>query len=403
MSDIAWFRQQYPAVRRGQTIFLDNAAGSQVPKQVIEKVEHALTELNVNTGGAYGPSRRISTLKEEVRRRTAEFVNAKQPEWVSFGPNATTLISLVAAGFARLLREDDEVVVTGLDHHANVDPWRKLAGRGVSIKTWSPREPHMTLELDDLNELITDRTKLVAMTAASNALGTFTDLRPVADRVHQVGGWLFVDAVHYAPHRLPDMEAWGADLLVASPYKFFGPHLGVLAMTEEVRETLPDHGLSFFEAGEVRNWELGTQNHEGIAGLGGTFDFLDEASRRDAGVTGRRGWKSVYDQFRKHEEDLFGHLLEGLQSRGVTIYGKPTVEGRAATVSLNVGSHPPERVAAQLGERNIAVAHGHYYAYDLMMRRLGLEERGGAVRVSIVHYNSAEEVDVLLAALGDLP
>ncbi len=397
-----WIRAQYPALE-SDTLFFDNAAGAQVPQMVVAGITRALTTMNVNKGGVYRESQRVTEAKEAVRARVATFLNAPRPENIVFGPNATTLVTLLADGVGRALEEGNEIIVTGLDHHANVDPWRSLEARGAVVKTWKPTGEEARLELSGLEVLLSDKTKLIAMTAASNALGTLTDVPGAARLAHDAGALLMVDAVHYAPHRLPDVGALGADMLVFSPYKVFGPHLGVLYLSENVLETLPHHGLAFFPSAHPINWEPGTQNHEAIVGFGGTFDYFDALSR-EVGAKGseRERWSAVYAAFGAHEHTLAERLLTGLANLPVEVYGLKTPEGRTATVSLNVEGYAPQEVAEKLAEQNIAVASGHYYAYDLMMKYLGLEARGGAVRVSALHYDTVEEIDRLLEALAGL-
>ena len=397
-----WIRAQYPALE-SRTLFFDNAAGAQVPRGVVAGVTDALTTMNVNKGGAYRESRRVTEAKESVRARVAAFLNAPRPENVVFGPNATTLVTLLADGVGRTLSPGDELIVTGLDHHANVDPWRRLEARGLVVKTWEPSGEEARLELSNLQPLLSNKTKLVAMTSASNALGTLADVSGASKIVHDAGAKLMVDAVHYAPHRLPDVTALGADMLVFSPYKVFGPHLGVLYLSDMILDTLPHHGLSFFPPAHPINWEPGTQNHEAIVGFGGTFDYL-EALARELGAEGseRERWETVFAAFGAHEHALTQRLLTGLADLPIRVYGLKTPEGRTATVSLNVEGYAPQEVTEKLAAQNIAVASGHYYAYDLMMKHLGLKERGGAVRVSALHYNTVEEVDELLEALANL-
>ena len=399
---LGWIRARYPALESG-TLFFDNAAGAQVPREVVAGITEALTTMNVNKGGAYRESKRVTEAKEGVRARVARFLNAPRPENVIFGPNATTLVTLLADGVGRALEKGDEIIVTGLDHHANVDPWRRLAARGMVVKTWEPTGEEARLELSGLEALLSDKTKVVAMTAASNALGTLTDVPGAARLVHDAGALVMVDAVHYAPHRLPDVQALGADMLVFSPYKVFGPHLGVLYLSEEMLEELPHHGLTFFPAAHPIDWEPGTQNHEAIVGFGGTLDYLEAlAEELRAEGSEREKWGAVFRAFGAHEHALAERLLTGLADLPVETYGLKTPEGRTATVSLNVEGYAPQEVAEKLARQNIAVASGHYYAYDLMMKHLGLEERGGAVRVSALHYNTLEEVDTLLEALANL-
>ncbi len=399
----SWIRAQFPALQHDDTVYLDNAAGSQVPQQVVDNMVEALSTMQVNKGGYYKQSQRITEIKESVRERVSVFLNAASPQNVAFGPNATTLIELLAQAVGRSLKAGDEIIVSGLDHHANVDPWRRLSERGLLVKTWPLTDPTRSLDVNDLAPLITERTRVVAVTAASNALGTLSNIPEVAKVVHDAGAKLMVDAVHYAPHFLPDVQQMQADMLVFSPYKVFGPHLGVLYLSDEMREMLRGPGLSFFPASEPINWEPGTQNHEAIHAFGGVFSYLD-AVAESIGQTGasRERWQSVYDAFQQHETALFERLLTGLQDLGADCYGLPDAAGRTATVSLNMPDVSPDHLAHYLGQCGIAVANGHYYAYGLMMDILGLRERGGAVRLSLLHYNSEEDVARVLAALSKL-
>jgi len=402
---LTWLRSQYPALNAGaqrdgiplDRIFLDNASGSQVPQAVVDAVVSTLTTMNVNKGGAYSASQRVTAAKEQVRAQVAAFLNAPSPRNVIFGPNATTLVELLAQSFGKTLQAGDEIVVSELEHHANRDPWRRLAAQGIIVKTWQVSGEEARLRLENLDALLSSRTRLVALTAASNALGTVPDVGAISARVHAAGACLMVDAVHYAPHALPDVQAWNADMLVFSPYKVFGPHLGVLYLKDELLEALPAPKLAFLDDAEPVSWEPGTQNHEAIVGFGGTFGYLDAvAAQLGAEDSGRAVWRRVFQAFAEHETVLLEQLLTGLDALGATRYG------RTATVSFNLGGHTPQAVAGHLASHGITAASGHYYAYELMMHRLGLLERGGAVRLSILHYNSADDITAVLGALAEL-
>jgi cysteine desulfurase family protein (TIGR01976 family) len=389
-------RSYYPALQKGDTVYLDNAAGSQVPRQVIDNMVEAMTTMQVNMGGLYKASEKITRIKHEVRALTATFLNTK-PANVHFGPNATTLNELLAQSVGRWLKPGDEMIISALDHHSNRDPWRRLAGQGIEVKTWETTPPTHVLELSTLEELLTPKTKLVSMTAASNALGTLTPVQDAAKMIHAQGAKLMVDGVHYAPHFLPDVQTLGADMMNFSPYKVFGPHLGVLYLSDEMRDTLSPPGLAFFTKGEPVNWEPGTQNHEGIHAWGGTFGYFEDlAKEMKLEGTERERWQKLFDAFQAHEKNLGQKLLDGLTALGATVYGLPSIEGRTATVSMNLGNVPAETVASALGKNGVAVSSGHYYAYNLMMKTLGLEKRGGAVRISLLHYSSQEDVDTVL-------
>lgn len=399
---VASVRARFPALRRGEVVYLDNAAGAQVPDRVVDTVAEALVTLQVNKGGAYAPSRRVTARKEAVRARTAAFLGTPHPADVAFGPNATTLVTVLAHAVGGSLAAGDEVIVTALDHHANVDPWRQLAARGVVVRTWRPRPPFGVLDLDDLRALLGPRTRWVAFTAASNALGTRVPVPDVVAAVAGTGARTFVDLVHAAPHALPDVAAWGVDGAVFSPYKVYGPHLGVLYLREDLRGRLSAPRLAFHDPLDPVAWEPGTQSHEAILGWGAALDHLDDvADVLDVPSGGERArWGAVYARVAAHEAALAGRLLHGLDALGADRYGLPDTAGRTATVAFNVAERPAGEVAAALGDAGVAVAAGHFYAHDLVMHELGLSARGGAVRASLLHYNDVSDVDALLGALA---
>jgi len=396
-------RRRFAALRAGEVRYLDNAAGAQLPDRVIDAVAEALATLQVNVGGAYAPSRRVTAHKEAVRARTASFLGAEGPGHVAFGPNATTLVTLLARAVGDALAAGDEVVVTSLDHHANVDPWRALTARGVVVRTWRPRAPFGTLHADDLRDLLGPRTRVVAFTAASNALGTRTPVAELAAIAHDGGAWVMVDLVHAAPHELPDVVGWGVDMAVFSPYKVFAPHLGVLYLGPRARDRLTPPKLAFHAAEAASAWEPGTQSQEAIIGWGAALDHLFEIGGEideAVAIDERAAWRTAYASIAAHEENLCGRLLHGLDALGFERYGLPGVEDRTATVAFNHPERAPGEVVRALADAGVAVAAGHFYAYDLVMRELGLADRGGAVRASAVHYTDESDVDALLEALA---
>ena len=394
-------RAAFPAVVRGDVTFLDNASGAQLPERVLDAMNEAMRTMQVNKGGAYPASIRVTEAKEAVRARTAAFLGRPgDAGGVAFGANATTLLFLLAEAVGDTLAPGDAVIVTGLDHHANVDPWRRLARRGVEVRTWAP-DAQGDLHLDDLAALWSDEVRLVAMTAASNLIGTYA---PVAE----VGAWLegrdarlVVDAVHYAPHRLPDAAAWRADAVAFSPYKVVAPHLGALWIAEDWRAALPDWGLSFLPAGPLR-WEPGTQNHEAIVAFGAALDHLawigtlagapEDAPDRDR-------WAAAFAAIERRETALCGRLLEGLDALGATRVGRPGCDGRTATVAFTVPWASAADVAARLGRRSIAVTAGHAYAETLAREHLARPD--GVVRASLLHYSDETDVQTLLDALAE--
>ena len=393
-------RTQFAALRRGATVFFDNASGAQVPDRVVDRIVVAMREMQVNKGGAYAPSRRITEAKERVRARTASFLGASDPSEVVFGPNATTLITLLARSLGDTLERGDELVVTGLDHHANIDPWRALERHGARTLRWELDDPAAGLRVADLEPLLGPRTRAVAFTAASNVLGTYTPVAEACAAIRRAGGLAVVDAVHFAPHRLPDVSAFGCDVLVFSPYKVVGPHLGAMWLGPRARERLAGHPLSFFEPRGPQVWEAGTQNHEAMLGWGAALDYLEAIGSSAGG--GRPAWRDAYAAIEAHERRILARMLAGLGEHGYELYGPPGVEGRTATVAFNHPERPPEAMAEAFAAQGIAVASGHAYAYDLVMHGLGLGERGGAVRASALHYTDDGDVDRLLAVAADL-
>lgn len=397
-------RARFPAVRAGETVFLDNASGAQLPDGVLDRMREALTRLQVNKGGAHPASVEVTGAKERVRSRTADFLGvAGDDGGVAFGANTTTLLFLLAEAVGDTLEAGDEIVVSGLDHHANRDPWRRLERRGIRIREWVPRGPEARLDPDELSGLLSDATRVVAVTGASNLLGTYAPLDEVAARVGPHRARLVIDAVHLAPHRLPDAAAWGADAVAFSPYKVFAPHLGVLWIAPSWRAELPDWGLSFLPPGPLR-WEPGTQSHEAILAFGAALDHLAWIGR-SAGVPPdgpeRVAWQRGYAAVETHERALVGALSAGLDERGATRYGLRGAEGRTATLAFTLPGRSPAVVAEHLGRHRIAVAAGHAYAERLASHHLGLAD--GVVRASLVHYSDASDVEALLGALDELP
>src|SRR6266568_2017799 len=385
--DIAWVREQFPSLKlqvNGQTAaFLDGPAGTQVPKQVTDAIQNYFLKANANTCGAFETSRRNDTVIASARAAMADFFNCATDE-VVFGQNMTTITFALARAIGRELKPSDEIVVTTLDHDANVAPWRALEEKGAVIRQVDIRDEDCTLDTEDLKRKITAKTKLA----------------------HAAGALMFVDAVHFAPHGLIDVKELDCDFLVCSPYKFFGPHMGTLYGKREhllrfkpfkVRpapETLPDR------------WETGTQVQELIAGIAAAVDYLAELGRHcDSAVKGRReALRAAYRATHRHEMELFVRLVRELQeTRGVRIFGitdPQRFEERCSTLSFRLGNHNPTEIATFLGERGIFTWDGNFYALNLS-ERLEVEQKGGVSRVGLVHYNTAEEVDRLLAALRE--
>jgi cysteine desulfurase family protein (TIGR01976 family) len=412
--DVAAVRDHFPSLARtidGRTVaYLDGPGGTQVPSACIEGISAYLQSSNANLGGPFAASVESDALVADAHAATADFLGGVEADEVAFGPNMTTLTLAVSRALARDLEPGDEVVVSRLDHDANVAPWLAIAeDRGATVRWLEVRPDDCTLELDDLSRVITDRTRIVAVGLASNAVGTINDVARVARVAHEAGALLFVDAVHAAPHVPVRPRALGADLLACSPYKFFGPHLGVLYGRRELLERLSAYRVR--PAGEKLpgKWETGTQPHELLAGLLGTYRYLESLGRAygGAGRTAPRAEAlgAALNTIGSYESQLIGPLLEGLASvPGIRIFGitEPGRFGeRVPTVSFRLASATPGQVARHLAGRAISVWSGDYYAVELV-RALGFAEDGGMVRVGLVHYNTRDEVDRLVAALHEL-
>jgi cysteine desulfurase family protein (TIGR01976 family) len=380
--DVAAVRRRFSALQR-ELAFFDGPGGTQVPDEVIDSIAAYLRESNANLGGDFETSRRSDALVTDSRLAGAGFLGCSADE-VVFGANMTTLNFSLSRAAARGWREGDEVVVTRLDHDANVSPWLELArDLGLVIRFADIRDD-TTLDLDDLAAQLSERTRVVAFPWASNAVGTLVDVARVAEFAHEAGALAWVDAVHYAPHGPIDVAAAGADVVICSPYKFYGPHLGLAFARGELLESWRPYKVRPAADQPLgHRFETGTLPHELLAGFNAAVDYL-----------GSLGWDAILT----HERELGERLLRGLPER-CRLHGLPTMEGRVPTFALTIEGVAPDEASRRLGERDLAVWHGNYYAVEVM-KRLGLEDSGGAVRVGIVHYNTADEVDRLLAELG---
>ena len=371
----------------------------------MEAVQNYFLASNANTCGAFETSRRNDAMIASTRAVMADLFNCEANE-VVFGQNMTTITFGLARAIARELKAGDEIVVTTLDHDGNVAPWRALEGRGVVIRQVDIHEEDCTLDMEDLKRKITSKTKLVAVGYASNMVGTINPVAEITKLAHAAGALMFIDAVHYAPHGLIDVKALGCDFLVCSPYKFFGPHMGTLYGKREHLQRLKPYKVRPATDAIPDCWETGTQVQELIAGIGGAVDYIAELGRHcNASAKSRRNaLQAAYRATVPYERTLLTNLLKGLQTiPGVKIYGitDPKRFGeRCSTVSLRIGEHHPTQIAKFLGGRGIFTWDGNFYALNLS-ERLGVEAKGGVLRIGLVHYNTAEEVDRLLAALRE--
>jgi cysteine desulfurase family protein (TIGR01976 family) len=381
--DVAAVRARFSALDR-PTAFLDGPGGTQVPDSVVDAMASYLRESNANLGGPFETSKRSDDVVRAAHETAGLFLGCSPAE-VGFGANMTSLNFALSRALGRELRSGDEVVVTRLDHDANVAPWLELArDRDLVVRFADFDEGDCTIDLAGLEALLSDRTRVVAFPWASNAVGTIAPVRHVAQLAHEAGALAWVDAVHYAPHGPIDVAAADIDVLFCSPYKFFGPHLGLFYGRREVLERWRPYKVRPAPDEPVgQRFETGTLPHEALAGFIGAVEYVESL-----------GWEAV----QAHERDLGQRFLDGLPA-GVRLYGARTMEGRTPTFALTFPGRSPQEVAEALSERDIAVWAGNYYAVEVM-ERLGLPD--GAVRVGFVHYNTAEEVDRLLSELETL-
>jgi cysteine desulfurase family protein (TIGR01976 family) len=407
--DIAWVREQFPSlklqVHGHPAAFLDGPAGTQVPKQVMDAVQKYFLAANANTYGAFLTSRRTNEMILSARAAMADFFNCDSNE-VVFGQNMTTITFALSRAIARELQPGDEIVVTTLDHDANVAPWRALEEKGVVVRQVDIRESDCTLDLDDLKRKISAKTKLVAVGYASNIVGTINPVAEITKLAHAAGALMFIDAVHYAPHGPIDVKALDCDFLACSPYKFFGPHMGTLYGKKEYFERFKPYKVRPATDASPECWETGTQVQELIAGIAAAVDYLAELGRHgDPSVINRRAaLLAAYRATRRYETTLITKLIEGLRAiPGVQIFGitdSKRFDERCSTLSFRLGDHHPTEIATFLGDRGIFTWDGNFYALNLS-ERLGVEQKGGVLRVGLVHYNAADEVDRLLSALRE--
>lgn len=393
-------RPRFPALRDAPgTVFFDNAAGAQVPEEVVDAIREHLLRRNVQRGGRYERSRAVDRMLGEARETIASFLNAESPQEIAFGINSTTLIRTVADSIRPLLRAGDELVVTELDHEANIGPWLRLETSGVEARFWKIRNPGARLETEDLEELLrSGRVRLVAMPLASNATGSIADVAAASRLARKAGATTFVDAVHFAPHGRIDVQALGADFLAFSGYKIFGPHVGFLwGRLNALRELKPAREF-FISADPPHSFEAGTQSYEGIAGMLGAMRYLTSL---DADGSLPR----AMDRIRSDERGLSEALLTALADvRGLTILGESDparVDARVPTVSFAISGFDPARIVEHLAASGIQARDGHLYAPRLL-EASGIDPKTGLARVSLCHYNTREEIRKLRDALHAL-
>jgi cysteine desulfurase family protein (TIGR01976 family) len=440
--DLTHIRAQFPAlaqtVNRHPAAFLDGPGGTQVPQRVIDAISNYLSRDNANTDGAYATSRRTNAVLAAARAAMGDFLNCG-PDEIVFGPNMTTLTYSMSRAIGPDLGPGDEILVTRLDHDANVSPWLALEEKGVTIRWAEIHEEDCTLDINDLASKITKKTKLVAIGYASNAVGTINPVKEIVRLAHAAGALAYVDAVHYGPHGLIDVAALDCDFLVCSTYKFFGPHMGVLFGKREHLQRLRPYKVRPLTDAIPNRWEWGTLNHECVAGITACVDYIADLGRHAAEASakeetgdngacgdGRLGRQSsearpsatsprraaivsAFEAIHHYEHTLMNRLIAGLKKiPALKIYGitdPARFEERCPTLALRVenqtADQTPPALATKLGDRGFFTWDGNYYALNLT-ERLDVEKTGGFLRIGLVHYNTAEEVDRLLEALREI-
>jgi cysteine desulfurase family protein (TIGR01976 family) len=429
--DLTYIRAQFPSlaqtVNGHPAVFLDGPGGTQVPQRVIDAISNYLQRDNANTGGAYATGRNTDAMLAEARAAMADFLNCGADEIV-FGPNMTTLTYAISRAIGRDLGPGDEILVTRLDHDANVSPWLALEEKGVTIRWAEIHEEDCTLDVEDLAAKLSSKTRLVAIGYASNAVGTINPVKEIVRVAHAAGALAYVDAVHYGPHGLIDVAALDCDFLVCSTYKFFGPHMGVLFGKREHLQRLRPYKVRPLTDAIPNRWEWGTLNHECIAGITACVDYIADLGRHTADPNGlasldgqprrlsphdssnrRAAIIAAFEAIHRHEHALMNRLIAGLSEiPQLKIYGitdPSCFAWRCPTLALRVvnqtADQTPLALATKLGDRGFFTWDGNYYALNLT-ERLDVEKTGGFLRIGLVHYNTAEEVDRLLGALREI-
>jgi cysteine desulfurase family protein (TIGR01976 family) len=408
-------RRQFPALqqtRAGQVpIFLDGPGGTQLPQTVIDAMVAYLKNCNANHGGVFATSRDSDRIIADAHQAGADLLNAPSSSEIVFGQNMTTLTLHFTRAVSRTLRPGDELMVTRLDHDANVTPW-VLAARdaGATIRWIDIHPEDCTLSEESLRSQLSDKTRWLAVCCASNAVGTINDVRAITQWAHAAGARVFLDAVHYAPHAPIDVQAWNCDALACSAYKFFGPHAGILWARRSILEELPAYKLRPVPETLPDRWMTGTQNHEGLAGVAAAVDYLAALPQATAhGIVSpskrNKAIREGMELLQQYERQLSRRLLEGLLTRprlkiwGIKDAGR--LAQRAPTFSITMQERDPQQIAQHLADRQIYVWNGNMYALGLS-ERLGLEARGGFLRIGLVHYNTPAEIERLLLALDEL-
>ena len=414
--DLSSLRNQFPALQQTDPsgkpyVFFDGPGGTQVPQKVIDAMTDYFKNANANCGGTFVTSIRNDDMIRRARIAMADLLNAVSEKEIVFGANMTTLTYSFSRAIGRRLQPGDEIIVTRLDHDANISPWLALEEKGVVIKWADFNVTDCRLDSEAFSALLTQNTKLVAVGYASNAVGTINPIKKIAALAHEVDALLWVDAVHYAPHRAIDVQTLDCDFLVCSAYKFFGPHVGVVWGKLQLLEQLEPYKVRPAISDPPHNFETGTLNHEGLAGVEAAVEYLaqigrDYGNQQSAAFSNFKGrrveLKLALEMIASYERPLFSYMLAELRKiPGINIYGildEAHFDERCPTVAFTIKGHSPADIAAQLGNNGIFVWHGNYYALAVT-EKLEVEDSGGMVRVGLAHYNTKAEVDRFLNTL----
>jgi len=405
-------RGQFPALSETDEgkarLYFDNPAGTQVPQMVVDRMANCMLYSSANLGGGFPTSIRAGAVVDDARAAMADFLNAPSPDEIIFGQSMTSITFHLSMSIGKLLQPGDEIILSRMDHDANVEPW-KLMARDYDLKVRWLEFDTGTFEFDlsELDTLLNDRTRLLCVGGASNLTGTINDVKTICGKARDVGAWSFVDAVQSAPHILSDVQDIGCDFFVCSAYKFFGPHQGILWGRRDVLEKLAPYKVRPAPAELPWCFETGTQSHEGMAGTAAAVDYFAWVGEAMAGATGNRreqlkaGLELLFD----YEKQLADRLIAGLKSiPGVRVLGisDPIAsDRRVPTVSFVHEQHAPSDIASALAERNVFAWSGHNYALELA-KALNINDSGGAVRIGAVHYNTPDEIDAVVTALQDI-
>ncbi|EKO3858415.1 TPA: cysteine desulfurase-like protein [Vibrio harveyi] len=400
-------REQFPALAQYHNdrpvTFFDGPGGSQVPQSVLDSMVSYLGHFNSNLGGHYFSSQATVDVMQSARESAQALLNAPSSGNIVFGANMTSLTFQLSRAISRDWKEGDEIIVSALDHYSNVSSWQQAAeDKGVIVHQVRINEHDCTLDLEHLQSLLSEKTRLVAVTYASNTTGSIVDIHQVVELAHRIGVQVYVDAVHYAPHHLVDVQAIGCDFLACSAYKFFGPHVGIAYIADQWLHSIKPYKVEPATNIGPGRFETGTQSFEGLAGVTAAIEYL--AQFGDEGASLRQRLEQSYALYNQHEQQLSAHFLQRLSALdGVNLFGinDESSQLRTPTFALTFDKYAPEFIAKTLGEHNICVWNGHFYALGLV-RQLGLEESGGVVRIGCMHYNTTAEIDMLFDVLESI-